>query len=139
MACSHPPCSPMQLHTCTLAVPYVRERALVKEHGVCEACRFDARPGQPMAAGSWPLTGLIHVRRGYLGGMSPPMQRRMRMYKYARFFLFLDRILLQLGRTGPLHAPASTCHATPLAHEGDKELEDVGRASVEDRMVFAAA
>lgn len=36
------------------------------------------------------------------------------MYKYARFFLVSDRILLQLG---PLYASTCTCHATLLAHE----------------------
>ncbi|UKZ66805.1 uncharacterized protein TrAtP1_007974 [Trichoderma atroviride] len=84
-------------------------------------------PGQPMAAGSWPPTRAIHVRRGYLEGTSPPMQRRMRMYKYMRdFFLFLDRILLQLADKGLRLLYMSR---DALAHEGDEVLRERGESA----------
>lgn len=99
-------CSPMHAQgpwPCPTAVQvqYVRERALFKH--VCEACRSIRCKTRAANGGGLVAPSKSHpCTERVLGGMSPPMRRRMRMYKYARFFLFLNRILLQLqlGRTG---------------------------------------
>jgi hypothetical protein len=66
-------------------VPYVRERALAGEYVRHVDSMQDPAANDSRRA----ATNQSHscIRRGYLEGMSPLMQRRMRMYKYARFFL----------------------------------------------------